>query len=171
MLSKSITYTDYNGVSRTETFLFNLTKAELMEMEMGIAGGLAERIQQVINSNNGGEIIRIFKELILKAYGEKSPDGKMFIKVDEHGNSLGNKFAQTEAYSELFMELATSAEAAAAFVRGITPSDIEIDEASLPEELKTPEMVEAIKSIQKETPSETQTETKELPSAESNENK
>jgi hypothetical protein len=118
MLKKSITYTDYNGTERTENFYFNLSKAEIMEMEMSTAGGLAERIQRIVETQDAPEIIKIFKELILKAYGEKSGDGKRFIKNPE----LTEAFSQTEAYSNLFMELATDAEAASQFVNGIVPA-------------------------------------------------
>jgi hypothetical protein len=117
MLKKTITYTDYNGTERTEDFYFNLSKAELMEMEMSTEGGLTEMIQKIVATQNLPAIIKIFKELILKAYGEKSPDGKRFIKSDE----LSTAFSQTEAYSQLFMELATDADAAAKFINGITP--------------------------------------------------
>lgn len=120
MLKKTITYTDYNGTERTEDFLFNLNKAELMEMEMGTTGGLAEMIQRIVSAQDAPAIMKVFKELILKAYGQKSPDGKRFIKNEE----LSAEFAQTEAYSQLFMELATDAEAAAAFVNGIIPNDL-----------------------------------------------
>ena len=136
MLSKSIKYTDYNGVEREEKFLFNLTKAELMEMELGTTGGLAESLQKIIESQDNAQIIKIFKELLLKAYGEKSADGKRFIKVDEKGNPLSVGFSQTEAYSELFMELATDAKAAADFVKGIIPQDINISDAEIPDNLK-----------------------------------
>lgn len=120
MLKKTITYTDYNGAQRTEDFWFNLSKAEIMEMELSTAGGLAEMIQKIIATQDAPSIIKIFKDLILRAYGEKSPDGKRFIKSEE----LSTAFAQTEAYSALFMELATNAEEAAAFVNGIIPSDV-----------------------------------------------
>ena len=120
MLKKTMTYTDYNGLERTEDFYFNLTKAEVLEMEMSTAGGLAETIQSVINAKDQVSIIKIFKDLILKAYGEKSPDGKRFIKSEE----ISNAFAQTEAYSQLFMELATNADSASQFVNGIVPADI-----------------------------------------------
>lgn len=120
MLKKTITYTDYNGVSRTEDFYFNLTKAEIMEMELGTAGGLAGMIQRLIDSQDAPSIIKIFKDLVLKAYGEKSPDGKRFMKSEE----ISKAFSQTEAYSILFMELATDADAASKFVNGIIPSDI-----------------------------------------------
>lgn len=119
MLKKTITYTDYNDVERTEDFYFNLTKAEIMEMEMSTVGGLAEMIQRIIKTQDAPAIIKIFKDLVLRAYGEKSPDGKRFIKNDE----IREAFSQTEAYSILFMELATDADAAAAFVNGITPAD------------------------------------------------
>jgi hypothetical protein len=119
MLKKTITYTDYNGSERTEDFYFNLSKAEVMEMEMSTAGGLAETIQKIVAAQDAPAIIKIFKELVLKAYGEKSPDGKRFIKSDE----ISTAFSQTEAYSQLFMELATDADAAAKFVNGIIPVD------------------------------------------------
>ena len=128
MLSKKIKYTDYNGVEREETFLFNLSKAELMEMELGTAGGLADMIKNIVAAQDTPSIVKIFKELVLKAYGEKSPDGKRFIKIDEKGNPLSIGFSQTEAYSNLFMELATDADAAAKFVRGIVPGDIDISD-------------------------------------------
>ncbi len=144
MLSKNIKYTDYNGVEREEKFLFNLSKAELMEMEMGTTGGLAEMIQEIIASKDGAKIIKTFKDLVLKAYGEKSADGKRFIKVSDTGVPLSLAFSQTEAYSELFMELATDADAAAAFVAGIIPGDIDVSNIELPDDLKTPEVIDAI---------------------------
>ena len=122
MLKKTITYTDYNGVERKEDFYFNLTKAEIMEMEMSISGGLTEMINRIVAAQDAPAIVKIFKELILKAYGEKSADGRRFMKVDENGVPLSINFSQTEAYSQLFMELATDADAASAFVNGIVPN-------------------------------------------------
>lgn len=118
MLKKTITYTDYNGTERTEDFYFNLTKAEVMEMEMGIEGGMTEMITKIIAAKDAPAIIAIFKKLILKAYGEKSADGKRFIKSEE----ISTAFSQTEAYSDLYMELATNADEAAKFVNGIIPA-------------------------------------------------
>lgn len=126
MLKKTIKYQDYNGTERTEDFYFNLSKAEIMEMEMSTAGGLSEMIQNIVKTQDAPSIIKIFKDLILKAYGEKSPDGKRFIKSEE----LSAAFSQTEAYSQLFMELATDADAAAAFVNGIIPKDIDTSKIS-----------------------------------------
>ena len=119
MLKKTITYTDYNGSERTEDFYFNLSKAEVMEMEMSTTGGLTEMINKIIAEQNAPAIIKIFKDLVLKSYGEKSADGKRFIKSDE----LSTAFSQTEAYSILFMELATDANAASVFVNGIIPNE------------------------------------------------
>ena len=118
MLKKTVTYTDYNGVERTEDFYFNLTKAEVTEMELSTDGGLEAMIRKVVSEKNAPAIVKIFKALVLKAYGEKSPDGRRFIKNDE----IRDAFSQTEAYSDIFMELATDADAAAAFVNGIIPS-------------------------------------------------
>lgn len=126
MIKKTITYTDYSGNERTEDFYFNLSNAEIMEMEMSTTGGLAEMIQKIVAAQDSPAIIKIFKELVLKAYGEKSPDGKRFIKSEE----LSIAFSQTEAYSQLFMELATDADAAAKFVNGIVPSNMSNQKAS-----------------------------------------
>lgn len=117
MLKQTRTYTDYNGVSRTEDFYFNLTQAEVTEMELSVDGGLSEMINRIIAAKDGKQIIAFFKDFVLRSYGEKSADGRRFIKNQE----LRDAFAQTEAYSDLFMELATDAEKAAAFVNGVVP--------------------------------------------------
>jgi hypothetical protein len=118
MLKKTITYTDFNGLERTEDFYFNLTKAEVAEMEMSTEGGLVQKLEKIIQTQDGKQIMAIFKDIILKAYGEKSPDGKRFVKNQD----LRDAFEQTEAYSELFMECATDAEAAASFMNAIVPT-------------------------------------------------
>lgn len=120
MIKETITFEDYNGVTRTEDFHFNLTKAEVMEMEMSQHGGMAEMIQRIVAEQNAPAIIKIFKDLVLKAYGKKSDDGRRFIKNEQ----LREEFSQTEAYSQLFMKLATDADAAAKFVNGIMPADL-----------------------------------------------
>ena len=120
MLKKRISYTDYNGNKREEDFYFNLTKAEIMEMEMSTSGGMTEMIQRIIETQDAPSIIKVFKEIIMKSYGEKSPDGKRFVKSPE----LSEAFSQTEAYSELFMELASDSDAASKFVNGIIPADM-----------------------------------------------
>lgn len=120
MLKKTITYPDYNGNERTEDFYFNLSQSQMMEMEMGITGGLAEMISKIVAAKDTPALIKIFKDFVLKAYGEKSPDGKRFVKTEE----LAVAFSQTEAYSQLFMELATDADAAAKFVNGIVSNDV-----------------------------------------------
>ncbi len=117
MLKKTISFTDFDGNQRTEDFYFNLTKAEVTEMEMTVEGGLGKKLERIIQEQDMEKIIKEFKEIIRKAYGVKSPDGRRFIKNQE----VFEAFEQTEAYSELFMELATNAEAAAEFVNGIIP--------------------------------------------------
>ena len=120
MLKKEINYTDYNGVERTEAHYFNLSKAEIMEMELSTVGGFAEMIEKIVAAQDTPSLIKLFKDIILKSYGEKSPDGKRFIK----SNELATAFSQTEAYSTLYMELVTDADAAAAFINGIVPADV-----------------------------------------------
>lgn len=120
MLKKTVTYVDYNGVERTEDFYFNLSKAEVAEMEMSVNGGFSKMLEEIVKSNDNVRILELFKEMVLKAYGEKSADGKRFIKSKE----LSEAFSQTEAYSEIFMELALDEKAAAAFVNGIMPANL-----------------------------------------------
>lgn len=122
MYKRTISYTDYNGVERTEDFYFNLTQAEVTEMELSVDGGLVEMIKRIVAAQDGKQIIATFKDMILRAYGEKSPDGKYFIKNQE----IRDRFAQTEAYSKLFMELATDAKAASAFVEAIIPKKVDL---------------------------------------------
>lgn len=118
MLKKTITYTDYNGIERTEDFYFNLSKAELLEMEISTEGGYLEYVKKIVEANDRPTIMKTFKDLIFKAYGEKSPDGRRFIKSEE----LSTAFSQTEAYAIMFMEFTTDSKAAAEFINGVIPT-------------------------------------------------
>ena len=120
MLKKTVTYVDYNGMERTEDFYFNLSKAEVTEMELSVEGGFSKMLEEIVKSNDNARILELFKEMVLKAYGEKSADGRRFVKSKE----LAEAFSQTEAYSEIFMELALDEKAAAAFVNGIMPANL-----------------------------------------------
>lgn len=120
MYTKPITYTDYNGVERTENFMFHMNKAEILEMDLTTTGGLTALMQRAVEAKDVPTLTSIFKDLILRSYGVKSDDGRRFIKTPE----LSAEFSQTEAYSVLFMELATDDKAAAAFVNGIIPADL-----------------------------------------------
>jgi hypothetical protein len=117
MYVKNITYTDFNGVERTEPFYFNLTKAEIAEMQLRHPGGYVEYIERIIAAKEQTELIDSFRTLILNSYGEKSEDGKYFTKSKE----LSDRFATSEAYSELFMSLMNDVDEASAFVNGIMP--------------------------------------------------
>ena len=120
MVVKKIKYTDFNGVEREEEFMFNLTEAEITEMELTTDGGLSDSIKKIISAQDTPEIIKTFKMLLLKSYGEKSADGRRFIKSEE----LTEAFTQTNAYSQFFMELATDDKAAIAFINGIIPESM-----------------------------------------------
>ena len=128
MLKLNRTYEDYNGLSRTEDFYFNLTQAEIMEMEVSVDGGLVEMINRITAAKDGKQIIALMKDIVLRAYGEKSHDGRRFIKNQE----IRDAFAQTQVYSDLFMELATDAKKAADFVAGIIPSQKSADATAAP---------------------------------------
>lgn len=123
MIKKTITYEDFNGETRTEDFMFNLSKAELSEMETSVTGGLKDMLTKIIQTKDIPKLASFFKEIILKSYGEKSADGRRFIKSEE----LTTEFTQTPAYSELYMELATNSEAASEFINGIIPKGLSDD--------------------------------------------
>ena len=120
MVVKKIKYTDFNGVEREEEFMFNLTEAEITEMELTTDGGLSDSIKKIIAAQDTPQIIETFKMLLLKSYGEKSADGRRFIKSEE----LSKEFTQTNAYSQLFIELAYDDNAAIAFINGIIPESM-----------------------------------------------
>lgn len=117
MLREKIKFEDFNGDTREEEFFFNLTKSEVAEMELSINGGLVEKINQMVEKKDGAQIMALFKEVIFKAYGKKSLDGRRFEKSE----ALSIEFSQTMAYDILFMRLITEPEAAAKFIEGILP--------------------------------------------------
>lgn len=120
MYKKTMTYTDFDGNERTEDFYFNLTKAELTEMDLSESGGLKKLIEKISAEQDFPKMVQYFKSLIEKSYGEKSLDGKYFIKTPE----AFLKFKSTNAFSDLYMELATNAAAGADFLNNIVPADV-----------------------------------------------
>lgn len=119
MYAKEITYKDYNGLERKETFLFNLTKTEILEMDAEVNGGLKELLEKIVAANDIKNIMRYFKTIVLKAYGEKSEDGRRFVKSEK----LAEAFTQTEAYDIFMMGLLENPNEATAFINAIIPSD------------------------------------------------
>ena len=117
MLKKTITYTDYNGIERTEDFYFNLSQAEIMDMEMSIEGGLSQKINKIVDAKDNVTLYKLFTDIITKAYGEKSSDGRRFVKSKE----ISESFTQTEAYSVLLNEFVTNSDSAVKFVNAIIP--------------------------------------------------
>lgn len=120
MFTTTRTYKDYNGNERTEDFRFALNEAEVMEMELGMEGGMGDYLKKIVNAKDTPSIMKIFKELLLKSYGEKSPDGRQFVKSEE----LSKAFSETPVYSELFVELATDDKKAAEFINNIMPKSL-----------------------------------------------
>lgn len=120
MLKKTIKFTDYFGEERTQDFYFNLNKSELIEMNFTTTGGMQNMLDQIRNTQDNKRIYELFKDIVLKAYGEKSSDGLRFIKSKE----LSEAFSQTEAYNELIVEFFSNPDAAANFMKAIIPSDL-----------------------------------------------
>lgn len=123
MIKKTITYKDFNGNERTDDFYFHFSQAEAAEMSLRNDGGLTGMVERIVKAEDRNALMDIFKGLILDAYGEKSTDGKYFMKKDADGRPLSRKFEQTGAFSKLYMELITDADAAAKFFNGVVPSD------------------------------------------------
>lgn len=121
MIKKTIAYTDYEGNERKETFYFNLTKTELLELEVSEAGGFTKMIERIQEARDAKTVLEVLKEIVHKSYGVKSPDGKKFVKSDE----LSTGFEQTEAYDQLMMDMIEHPEKAAAFFNGLLPKDLE----------------------------------------------
>lgn len=119
MLKKTIKFTDFNGMERSEDHYFNLTKVELMRMEANVQGGLSEKLKRVSAAQDAAAIMEVMEDLIRKSYGKKTADGG-FVKRQDYLD----EFVSTEAYSELFMELITDDKAATAFVQGILPAGL-----------------------------------------------
>lgn len=122
MLKKTIVYHDYDGNERSENFYFNLSKAEVMEMEFSFTGGMTNVIEQMVNTQDTARIMELFKKIIMAAYGEKSADGKRFMKIGPDGRRLAEGFVETEAYSELFMELVSDPKKFADFITAVIPA-------------------------------------------------
>lgn len=122
MLKKTITFTDYDGNERKEDFYFNLSSAEIMTWEYGVTGGMTKVIEQMVNTQDTGRIMAMFKEIVMMAYGEKSTDGKRFIKTGPDGRRLAEQFIETEAYSVLFLELLSDPQKFADFIAAIIPA-------------------------------------------------
>lgn len=125
MLKKTISYEDFNGDAVSEDYFFHLSKAELVELELSHQGGLSEALKRIVDSEDGKAIIAEFKNIILSSYGQRSADGKRFIKNQQ----LRDEFESTEAYSTLFMELVLNAESAIEFINGVIPTDM-VEEAA-----------------------------------------
>ncbi len=117
MIKWPITYTDYNDETVTEDFYFNLNRAEVLDMDISANGAYVAYLQGIVDKRDGKQLAEVFKHLILASYGEKSADGRRFVKSKE----LSDAFSQTEAYVELYMQLATDPESCRKFVQGIMP--------------------------------------------------
>ncbi len=124
MYAKKIKYKDFEGKEREETFYFNLMESELLEMESSMDGGLSEYGKRIIECQNIPEVMALFKKLILLTYGEKSADGKYFIKDDPVRGHLANLFAQTNAFSQLYTEFLNNPEEAVNFYNSVIPAEV-----------------------------------------------
>ena len=120
MVKETIRYTDWFDNEREEDYYFNLMQSELVEMEMTLGGSLEYYIQKISKEQNMSELWKLFKNIVLKAYGEKSNDGKRFIKSEE----LRQKFEQSPAYDTLIMKLIQDAEYAAQFINQLMPKEL-----------------------------------------------
>lgn len=115
MIKKTITFTDYNGTERTEDFYFNLSTAEMLNLEISHVGGLSEWASAMMAAHDQAALYELFENIIKLSYGVKSPDGREFIKSEE----ITKRFTQTEAYSELLIEFMTNKGSIEQFFNGL----------------------------------------------------
>lgn len=123
MYIRKITFTDYNGLEHTRTYYFNLSKSELLRLQLSIGGGLTEYAKRLMDTEDMVHLSELFEKLILMSYGEKSDDGMHFIKEDENGKKLADMFKQTAAYDELYTELCTNEQSAIEFFNSVIPAE------------------------------------------------
>lgn len=129
MLKKTMTTVDFGGTERTEDYYFNLTKAEIMEMQLCTDGGFVETVKKIVEAKNQLELTRLFKKIICASYGVLSPDGRKFVKNQQ----VLDDFMATQAYSDLYIELLSGdGKAAEDFVDGILPKDLTNEAAKAP---------------------------------------
>lgn len=127
------TFEDFNGNKRTEDFYFNFMESELTHMQFKTKGGLAGTINKIIATQDTPGLIDIFEELLQKSFGEKTADGRGFHKSPE----LLQSFMETEAYSQIYMRLATDNKAAQDFINNVVPKKMQ-DAAKQAQQDKTP---------------------------------
>lgn len=137
MLKKSITYTDYDGYEKTDVLYFHLNKFEWLELETYTKGGLIENLEHALETNNSKKTIDLLKKIILRAYGEKNPETGAFEKDDD----ISIRFSKTEAFSELFYELAYNEESSKAFFMGLIPADARDEAERMLKEQEKPQIV------------------------------
>lgn len=132
MFSITKTYTDYNGIEKTETFWFNLNQRELSKLALGPSGGLESVISEIVSTNDMGRTMELLEEIVLSAYGKKMPDGR-FAKVDDDGHRYADKLKQTVVFDELFMELLLDTDKLIAFINGVVPDGLKesVEKASV----------------------------------------
>lgn len=123
MYIRKITFTDYNGLEHTRTYYFNLSKSELLRLQLSIGGGLTEYAKRLMDTEDMVHLSELFEKLILMSYGEKTDDGMHFIKEDENGKKLADMFKQTAAYDELYTELCTNEQSAVEFFNSVIPAE------------------------------------------------
>lgn len=122
MLKKTMTTVDFGGTERTEDYYFNLTKAEIMEMELNTEGGFSAMINRIVESKSQLELAQLFKQILCKSYGVLSPDGRKFIK----NQAVLDDFMATQAFSDLYIELLEDGgKKAADFFEGVMPADMQ----------------------------------------------
>lgn len=120
MLKKTITYTDYDGMERTEDFWFNLSKTELTKLDAELPGGVLGVLRKIIDKKDRKALVDFIETLILRSYGEKTLDGKRFVKTPD----MAEEFMQTPAYDELFMSILSDTDSQTGFINGVIPQSM-----------------------------------------------
>lgn len=121
MFKYTVSYTDYNGDERQKDVYFNISMPELMKIERSVPGGYSSYLDRITSEKNPGDIWNAFVDIVDLGYGEKSPDGERFIKVDENGNRLVDKFKETPVFEEFMYQVLTNTNLASDMVNAMLP--------------------------------------------------
>lgn len=134
MIKRTVTYEDFNGVTHTEDLYFNLTKTEMSKIVLEEAkfdpdgnqdeesmNAFSDRLREIGRSGDGKKIIDMFEWLLKISYGEKSEDGRRFVKNDE----VYEDWRYSASYDQFWQDLMLSETGdMVEFINGIIPADL-----------------------------------------------
>ena len=119
MQKLTVQYQNWDGDLETEDLYFHLNIKELQEMEKWDVP-LTKRIAKLTKTEDGTEAFELMRDIVEAAYGERSSDGKRFVKNPE----VLKNFTQGLAYDEVILQFIDGTTDLAKFVEGLLPKKV-----------------------------------------------